>query len=168
MDNRLALKASTHTAHQGAESVWFGEHGFGDRARYMGWLQRMYTIHRDLGVPASCALGQGDFEQDRLSHLQSDLDRPAEPSGGGLPMDPSRAWGIQYVLNGSALGAGVILKSGQLGADWPFAYLQSMSDFARSGKLKRFFEALNTAHLDLASARRGAQDVFGALRASGA
>ena len=54
----------------------------------------------------------------------------------------------------------MLLKGGQLGSDWPRKYLQLGRDYAGSGRLKLYFDALNTLQLDTDDVLQGALRTF--------
>jgi heme oxygenase len=73
------------------------------------------------------------------------------------------SWGVLYALNGSSLGASVLLKKGAIDAAWPRQYLEEMRRFAKSGMLKSFFDELNAAPFKVEDMATGANDVFNLL-----
>lgn len=163
MGNRLTLKECTLRSHLNAEARWLGTDGFSSLAVYRDWLDTMLDIHLSLGLSAAKALskaGQTMDESARLRALCADLQRLEQKPTDVAPMETSRAWGVQYVLNGSALGAATLMKPGQLHRDWPARYLSEMANYAKSGKLKAFFDQLDAAPIDVAVAEIGARDVF--------
>lgn len=144
---------------------------FADISRYRGFLLALLTAHARLGLDAARlrnAEVDGLEEERRIHALGTDLDMATlwrDPARVSQPLRMSRdyAWGVGYVLNGSALGAAVIMKAGHLGPTWPVRYLGLARDYARSGNLKAFFDALNEQTLDRAQALRGAVAVFDLL-----
>ena len=166
LDNRHFLKAATRTAHERAEASWVTEGHFTDRAAYTAWLTAMAEVHATLGAWAARQLDDSkwrDEEQRRLSALEADLSVPLPVHHYRFDRTDSWAWGVAYALNGSAMGASVLLKTGAVGADWPRQYLTTLRDYATSGRLHGFFSALQDQAMDRDQAGRGARDVFAAL-----
>ena len=165
--NRAELRHLTQSAHDRAEALWSADGSFTDQRAYAAWLAAMQHVHRQFGLPAAQLLGREHetAEQTRLAALSQDLDRDT-PSG-PVPHQQcqSRAWGILYALNGSALGASHLMKSGEMGRTWPNAYITCMRAYATSGRLKHFFDRLDTSRLDLTAASDGARQVFAAVAA---
>ncbi|MEM6939077.1 MAG: biliverdin-producing heme oxygenase [Pseudomonadota bacterium] len=163
MDNRAFLKSATRDVHRRTEARWVGSEGFSDRRAYEDWLHAMLAVHSSVSLPAARKLARRDFiaeEHLRLDALRRDLDQPTL-----LPTPPCRhsdawAWGAQYVVNGSAMGACILLKSGQVDVRWPHAYLKVMSGFAKGGALKGFFEELDQLALNRDEALAGAEAAF--------
>lgn len=69
-----------------------------------------------------------------------------------------------YALNGSALGAAMILKHGGLGPDWPRRYLEMGRSYARSGGVRHFFDRLDRTPLVPHRVVAGAAAVFELFR----
>ncbi len=127
----------------------------------------MLEVHVGLGTAAAEASGWAPgllIEARRAQHLARDISTEAPPPRAVSPrLTPDQAWGVLYALNGSALGATVLLRSG-LGADsWPRDYLHEMATFAKSGELRDFFDHLEHLELSLADAVAGAGLVFDAI-----
>lgn len=160
---RASLRSSTWNLHQKIEAVWTLDGGFKGRDSYLGFLANLAVAHRALGIPAALAMGDADAyteETKRVEALAEDLGVPAWPKPPLAEMSPSYGWGVAYVLNGSTLGASSMLKQGHIQDGWPSAYMRLGRTYVTSGKLKAFFEALNTAALDQAEVNRGALDTF--------
>ena len=158
--NRQALRDATRNTHDQAEAFWSAPPGASFPIRR--FLKAMLRLHHTLGHPAaiaSCFDHAEDIEQRRIEALLRDL--------GGCVPDPAKshtpnsdaAWGVLYALNGSAMGAGVLLKE-QPDADTPAEYLNLMSTYAKSGQLGAFYKALNRQVLDQSAAEEGARLVF--------
>ena len=124
----------------------------------------MYRAHCGLGLAAAERSGLPSAlreEQARIAALERDL-APAAPPGPAPLLSRDAAWGVLYALNGSALGATVLLRE-TAGDERPSAYLTVMRDYARSGELRAFFDTLNHAPLELSGAAQGAAAVFADL-----
>lgn len=160
--NRAKLEAATRALHDRTEALWAGTGGFSTRTKYLAFLATLLDAHHRLGLPAAEARkAEGDIadEQIRLEALYADTGRvPLAPVT--VRPSPSYAWGIGYVLNGSALGAVMMLKEGHVPEGWPTAYLEEGCAYAKSGKLAAFFRALDAAELDMDEAALGARDTF--------
>lgn len=166
LDNRHFLKAATRTAHERAETNWVTQGRFEDRAAYTAWLSAMAEVHATLGARAARCLDDPtwrDEEQRRLLAIEADLAVPIPVCEFGCDRSGSWAWGVAYALNGSAMGASVLLKSGAVAPDWPCSYLTVLRDYATSGRLQSFFRDLEGLRIDLDQASAGARDVFAAL-----
>ncbi|MFK7941897.1 MAG: hypothetical protein AB8B85_03150 [Paracoccaceae bacterium] len=165
--NRVTLRRFTRTQHDRAELHWTNTGAFTNIDRYRVFLGSMSSIHRTLGFTASANnIGHStEFEDARVLALHSDLGVSAEPERfpNSLPMTSDFAWGVLYVLNGSAMGASTLLKSKVIDPSWPTAYLRTMQYFVRSGALAAFFRSLNSIPLDTTQAVMGARAVFDAI-----
>lgn len=162
MTLRDRLKHATQGSHAQAEAAWFGHARFADRAAFLGWLSALNEAHGRLGLPAARCLGDEDLlaaEHSRLAALRQDLGCGPGLGSRKAPTQ-SFAWGVLYSLNGSAMGASVLLKSNVIAPGWPSAYLRQMRSFATSGGLKRFFRMLDQQVLAEAEAVAGAEAVF--------
>lgn len=71
------------------------------------------------------------------------------------------------MLNGSAIGADLILRASYLNPDWPNRYLCLGRDYVRNGALQKFFRALGTAEVDPHQVMAGATDTFEMFDTSG-
>ena len=160
--NRAFLRTATQSAHTAAEDRWTDHGSFASRAQYDGFLSVALECHLKLGLPAAEARMQGiAFERHRIVALAQDLNcdvpvRSASPSG----ISADYAWGVSYALNGSAIGASILLKSDHRLKSWPTAYLALLQGYAKAGHLAQFFDALEAAPLDAERALQGAVDVF--------
>lgn len=168
LSNRHYLKMVTSDPHDKAEARWFSSGKFTCRNSYEQWLQSMLHVHGSLGVKATAktALPQyGNVEEGRFAALSLDLALPKTPSPIEAPSEISTAWawGVLYALNGSSLGASILLKSESVRTDWPSQYLHEMRQFATSGALGHFFAELDALKLDKSEAANGAKAVFSAL-----
>lgn len=161
--HRAVLKEATGTAHLKAETAWTRDGKFADRAGYETWLRCLQVTHLTLGMTAASVIkcdAQCLEEHSRAKALALDL------AGGPRPKTPPKrgseswAYGVCYALNGSAIGASILLKSRSTHAPWPCAYLETMADYATSGRLKAFFERLEAVQLNMDDAVQGARDVF--------
>ncbi len=161
--NRAYLKAATQQAHDEAEQHWAPGNLFVDKAVYFQWLSVLMEVHHTLGQPAAHALSCEAYieaEAARRAALCEDLGDMAAGSAESVQRGGGHAWGVLYALNGSAIGASVLLKSGRIPGDWPTSYLLCMQEFARSKALKTFFAELDAQSFDMDDARCGAERVF--------
>lgn len=168
--NRAKLEAATRALHDKTEALWAGTEGFSTRAHYLAFLTTLLDAHHRLGLPAARAReAEEDIadEETRLKALHADTGHGPLAPIRARP-SPSYAWGIGYVLNGSALGAVMMLKEGHVPEGWPTAYLEEGRAYAKSGKLAAFFRALDAAELDMDEATRGAQETFELFLEAGA
>ncbi len=164
--NRESLRHQTREDHNRAESTWTKSGRFDSRQDYNAWLTALYHVHSALGVAAAQTLGASwliDKEQSRCRALERDLGTCGSEKTPEKTGTRSWAWGVQYALNGSALGASLLLKSGAIDDSWPRNYLTEMQAFAKSGALKQFFSSLDRTPVDIEEAGHGARSVFGAL-----
>jgi len=169
--NRHNLKEMTSGAHDRAETRWFSRGKFTSRDSYLHWLEAMRSVHMSLGATAvrEAALTQySSIEAKRINALSLDLGMPKSSLKIKVPAEVSAAWswGALYALNGSSLGASILLKSQSVQSDWPNRYLQEMRYFATSGALGEFFAELDHLKLNRKEAARGANAVFSALAAT--
>lgn len=163
---RHALKQATQTAHDAAEQRWTAGGAFTSRTTYDAWLTALHGAHLFLGRAAVRTPSTERYaftEQVRLQAINRDLG--LWPTG--IPAAPATsegwAWGVLYALNGSALGASILIKSGAVRPDWPHDYLSEMRLFAASGALKTFFEGLDACDAPLDALIDGANAVFSRL-----
>lgn len=162
-DLRSGLRDVTRALHDEIEAIWTPAGGFASRQTYLDFLSTLLLVHRRLGAPA--ALRRGDpedviEEHRRVAGLTEDLDAAPSRTMAVEDIDEGFAWGVGYVLNGSSLGAAVLLKAGALGEDWPTRYLMMGRDYVTSGRLKRFFDALNAVNHDPDTVQEGAFAAF--------
>ena len=169
-DHRTVLRLATRKNHDLAERYWSSPDA--SAFRIYDFLTSMHRLHAGLGVAAADHVGSDKarkLEQQRLLALRQDLQ--CGPNVGlqtsALPGTKDFAWGVLYALNGSALGANVLLRAG-VGGQNQSAYLHLMQDYVKSGALSVFFRALNGQDLDRAHAIAGARTVFGQMAMAGA
>jgi heme oxygenase len=166
VSNRDRLKRSTKTAHACAEARWFSSGSFASRTAYQHWLSALLHTHSAYGLAAVQSAGLRQYsaiEAKRRTALERDLDVSVQYDGIQQNASLDWSWGVLYALNGSALGASILLKSGSVLADWPTEYLAEMRGFAASGQLKSFFDDLNAEYLDTGEMLKGANAVFNCL-----
>lgn len=179
------LRKTTNDLHRSIEKVWASDDGFRSIGHYQSFLSRILCAHREFGVravyaladarPDACTAWSIPDERMRQTAVCRDLGIPVEQNACGSLTGQSYAWGVGYVLNGSAMGASIMLRGGHVKPDWPVEYFQTCQAYVRSGRLKAFFDQMNGAQLDLGEATQGASDVFavfedglGALETPGA
>lgn len=167
-DNRRALKFATHAAHERAELQW--TEALANSATNDALLIAMQSLHRNHGIAAAKCSGLAGavaLEQQRLTALRHDLSSPqsdaVQDDAGGRPLRRDYALGVLYALNGSAMGAAMMLRPGGIMADRRPAYLELMRAYAQSGALAAFFRHLNAQELSIDLASAGACDVFTAM-----
>lgn len=164
---RDALRAATHDLHDEIERTWSTGSGFASRAAYEAFLAKLLGVHLDMGVAAAIARGSDAERREelrRIDALGTDLGHDTIGTPRFCDMDPDYAWGVGYVLNGSSLGASMMLRDGAMSADWPKAYLGLGRAYAKDGHLKRYFADMNTLAPNADRVRNGALDTFAALR----
>ena len=160
---RMQVREETRELHDALDSEWWTSRGFASKQRYLAFLRAAQEAHSRFGIAAASARADGSdrIEQARRLALILDLEEEtpqAMPDCDGV--DISFAWGVGYALNGSALGASKILKSGDLDQDWPRRYLELGQRFARSGAVRKFFDDLNVQTLERDKMINGATAVF--------
>jgi len=163
MQNRDFLRTRTQAAHDRAERRWTDPNGFGGLQEYREWLSTMLALHQRFGRPAAARLENDVYvatEEDRIVALLADLGGSPSSAPSDFRNSVSWSWGAEYVLNGSAIGASLLLKRAITNPDWPRAYLTEMSRFASAGSLKSFFGSLDAATIDRHDALCGAIAVF--------
>lgn len=162
VSTRVLLKEATQSAHDMADATWGQASTFADAARYRAWLSRLRAAHARYGLAAATALGAADAmeEQARLRCLQSDLGEAGAPAKAAPAPSSDWAWGVCYALNGSALGASVMVKSYNVPERDGTRYLWHMRSYARGGQLGSFFGRLNACDLSVEDAAVGACMVF--------
>ncbi|MEM1161760.1 MAG: biliverdin-producing heme oxygenase [Pseudomonadota bacterium] len=165
---RTVLRKVTQTLHRQTETVWTPSGRFVSEESYHKFLGALLSAHKEVGLAAAIARGddeEAEEESRRIEALTADLqlDSPVCAPVPGIEMTPDYAWGVSYVLNGSALGASILLKGDALAPHWPRRYLTLGHQYARSGRLKNFFERLNTEAERSPAVERGATDTFSIL-----
>lgn len=161
--NRQVLRRHCKDLHDRSEGIWFGSSRFSNLTGYLFFLRVLQNAHVQYGLPAAQVIGEKshiEVERRRLKALERDLHSKAKPAGEKVDISPDFAWGIGYVLNGSALGASTLLKSHAISRSWPRRYLTDGYTFAREGDLARFFRKLNDQRLDIQEAVHGAEATF--------
>lgn len=166
-DNRQVLRQATRGVHNAAETSWVGL-GTKDFP-IKTFLSVMHRVHRSFGLAAAqrCALKDAQSEEVlRITALEQDLSLTGtvkDHAQTSAIASRDAAWGVLYALNGSALGASLLLRSSPAAAVGATAYLTVMHDYARSGRLKAFFATFNSQDLNLSLAESGARAVFAGL-----
>lgn len=164
LSHRAFLKEATLVSHARAEDGWTVAGAFPNRRAYLRWLHVQSGAHHALGARAARLLGLRQLiaaEQTRQRLLSRDLGgEPGQVQGTPPWLTESFAWGVLYALNGSALGASILLKRHADLEQWPTAYLQEMRRFAKSGELLAFFRELDAVPLERVEASAGARAVF--------
>ncbi len=167
--NRDFLKHVTGAAHATAEKSWFSSSAFASRVAYSDWLSALFEAHATLGAAAtksSALKSYRNAEERRRRAIALDLGFQSMAERSTCVPSQSWSWGVLYALNGSALGASILLKTGVLNPQWPKSYLNEMRLFATSGQLKYFFEHLNEEELDREAMADGAIAVFDLIASS--
>ena len=164
-DNRSLLRHATRSAHDRAERRWSD---VPDTAHEMAkFLNAMLSLHLEFGLTAASSVDQHgalELEHKRLAALRGDLEIvPHTEPDPTARMHHDTAWGTLYALNGSALGATVLMRQSRETIGASTRYLELMSSFARSGALGTFFRTLNRQTLDMRRATSGATAVFAAM-----
>ncbi len=165
-DVRSVLHQLTADIHGEVECLWSDMGTFATRCGYIKFLEKALAVHCNFGVSAVQTWGNDCDEQkemERIDCLVSDLESEPVSVRKKRSMSKSYAWGVSYVLNGSALGASFMLKRGGIPTDWPSSYFGYGRSFVRSGHLKAFFDRLNSADIEMEEALVGAADCFGAF-----
>ncbi len=164
--NRHHLRDAVGTNHAMAEQAWMADGKFSSPEKYEDFLRALLIAHLSLGLPAALhrrCVSELGLERERIFALRKDLGLKVDVIPEGLILSNSYAWGVAYVLNGSCLGAAVLLKSGAIEPAWPSAYLRTSQSCVSSGRLGAFFRALNAFPLHRPDAVAGARDVFTVL-----
>ena len=160
---RASLRRTTHSLHQKLETLWTPDNRFATEDDYRSFLRALLKAHSEVGVRA--AAGRDDaadfvLEKQRITALATDLEigLPAAPTMPPLSADYS--WGVGYVLNGSTLGAAIILKQNFVEPTWPSAYMRLGRAYVRAGNAKSFFNTFDSLALNGSEVERGAIDTF--------
>lgn len=169
---RASLRETTQSLHEDVEAFWMSNKCFDSEDTYRRFLTTVLAAHQSVGLRAAKVRGDLDDvkeEENRIAALCADLSLSVPhqsdgPDGEDSRMSASYAWGVGYVLNGSALGAAVMLDRGYLKDGWPDQYFLLGRALVRTGGLKRFFDRLNNVPLDEADVANGAKDTFSIFR----
>lgn len=160
---RHALKTCTADLHDMLESLWTPHGGFASKSAYLDFLKALHRTHSRLGLAAMSRIGTDwDIaeERARIAALDQDLDGMSHAHHQTTEMDEGYAWGVGYVLNGSTLGASVLLKQGHIEKGWPCAYLKTGRTYAATGALKHFFDRLEKTDAPEDRVMTGAKETF--------
>lgn len=160
---RAQLYRLTCDAHAQSEQFWAPSGVLETRWHYNMFLRQLHKAHCTLGLPAAHALADADAIQEetyRIAGLAVDLNGHVDHGPTHAKLGMSEAWGVAYVLNGSSLGAAMMLKSRSIPEDWPADYMSRSAAFAKSGRLKAFFDGLNSAEIDILKTAAGAKRCF--------
>jgi heme oxygenase len=167
MTLRSQLRSATATLHEQVDAQ-FSRYALHSRASYGAFLQAharaLFGLEAALEAAAIDSLLPDWHERRRRHLLHQDLTALALPVPLALPLqmrlDPDACWGLAYVLEGSRLGARLLLKR-VCATPWPgqqaaLNYLQQAGD---STLWPRFLSHLEQAEarLDPAAVTRGAQ-----------
>ena len=164
--NRIRLRSAIHSNHLRAENIWVPDGKFTTLEHYETFLEALLFAHKNYGLPAARARTDADDideENGRIIALSQDLCITDGRPPSIRAMSESYAWGVSYVLNGSALGAATMLKTGYIHANWPHRYMNTARAYATSGRLARFFQDLDYSDINIDDATRGASMVFSQL-----
>lgn len=166
-DNRHALRDATRDVHNSAEGQW--THSLGATGGGQALLLAMSMLHANFGQPAAQHAGGAaavDLEASRLRALKQDgaqADVARKVTARPELSNRDYSWGVLYALNGSAMGASMMLQPGGIMAHEQSAYMTLMQNYARSGGLGAFFRLLNAQDLAIDTASKGASAVFTAM-----
>lgn len=164
---RAALKAATQDHHDQAERD-VAAHAPVETTRgyrkYLQCMRRLHHVYAPQMAHAAELAGMDDQTGQIIAAFSQDLNVGAAPLDAGHrgpPLSDAAAWGVGYVLEGSALGAAVVRQRvlQAHGADAPLAAL-NLLDNTRAVRWRRFTTALNTANVDLPGAVDAARGVF--------
>ncbi|MBW4708109.1 hypothetical protein KX928_09950 [Roseobacter sp. YSTF-M11] len=166
-NNRRFLQHASQADHRSAEATWVTPAGFRNRDHYRLWLRTLLRAHLIIGrAAAATCMPEDTQEKQRIDAICADL-TICPPTPEKITVASSDwAWGACYALNGSALGAFMLLKSGAVAAPWPVRYLDHMRNYATSGQLAMFFKSLNNQSLCRENAALGARAVFSLIAGS--
>ena len=166
---RGLLRQQTRDLHQAVDDRFSASGAITTRAGYRLFLSTMAAMHAQFGHAADRAVeraGLAPRAGDHWQRLMADLGChgvfPSVPVPGRH--NPDVDAGVAYVLEGSALGAQLLLKQvrdaeiGGLG----MGYLQSLCD-ERQVRWARYCRWLDTASVDEDGALQGARSVFGTI-----
>ncbi len=160
---RRALKVSTREVHDRIEALWAPDDRFETWATYRKFLETVLDVHSRAGVAAALSRGDQaeiDVEYRRIHALVDDLTLDTTPTVCTEQLSAAYGWGVGYVLNGSAIGANMILRDGFLEDAWPNRYLLAGQAYVKTGALQRFFAAMTDADPEPSEVLRGAQETF--------
>lgn len=163
LGTRRWLREHTRDLHDAAEARWMTPRGFGSKAQYFGFLSALLRTHLHLGLAAALKRNDKDaawLETARINALCDDLGYAHPDAGPKIKMTEAYAWGVSYVLNGSALGASMLLSHGYIIKTWPSAYLMHGQRFAKSGQLRGFLDRIDRLPAGDKELLRGAVDTF--------
>lgn len=170
------LRNATHAAHEALDRRIMAARPFADRDHYLRFLRMQYRFHRDVdalfGHPALAAIVPELPQRRRLPAIVQDLADfgQAPPAVDAAPAlaataDTATALGWFYVVEGSNLGAAVLLKlAAGLGLDEQAGarHLAGHAD-GRARHWRGFTVALDALRLDEAEESRlvaAARDAF--------
>ena len=165
---RLQLRKATRAVHTALEESWAPRTGFSSREAYRAFLFGNLRAHCEIGLIAARSRNDASetLERARIAALCDDLGiaRRGPDVTGNITAD--YAWGVGYVLNGSALGASWILKTGRLQANWPRSYLTMGRAYAQAGGVREYFDRLDAQDLDAGEVIAGAHAAFAIFAAA--
>lgn len=158
---RSALRARTASTHDELDHA-VGH--FGDRASYGAFARNTYRFRR--AIEAAMGAAPQDWQIDHLAPVialdLADLGLPLPP-GGTFPMSlatPAQRLGVAYVLEGSSLGARVLVRAAQkLGLDAQFGARHLSRQAGDHDRWRRFvieLEATTAPHEEVIAAAQAA------------
>lgn len=160
---RSSLRKTTYSLHQRLEQLWTPQDHFVSISSYRNFLRLLLNAHCEVGFRAAIARGDETEltrESERVAALGVDLTISSPEASLTPAMPNSYAWGVGYVLNGSALGASIIVKKNYILNNWPSKYMKLEQNYVRTGQMKKFFENLECSDLDVSEVERGAIATF--------
>ena len=172
---RLYLRSSTSLTHQRMDALGARVANVSGSDGYAIFLRTMARVMDQFAVPldrSSELAGLAPRSQRLIAALAADLhELGAEPAMSPPPLGDHGddfAWGVGYALEGSALGAAVLLEQARSGSPGlPVGYFSALVD-ERPGRWSTFSAALNSVGVgpEVETATDGALAVFGLVEAS--
>jgi heme oxygenase len=162
---RHFLRASTDEAHSRLDAMLDNLDLFARQSAYRVFLSAMEALYLTYGDSLDWAAGQAGLaprSDELIASLRRDIGMGAtQPRIAGGVASPAARWGIGYVLEGSALGAQLLLRRArrELTPGSSTDYLGTLAAEAQS-RWPRFALALDNSGADAEVAARSSHAVF--------
>jgi heme oxygenase len=168
---RFSLREAIQPDHEAAERLVEKLNVFQNAQSYSSWLLAMRDVHRHFSrcsEAASLKLGLPLVHDQVMEALENDILKTsgncAASAMGTKPVtDVSAQLGVAYVLEGSGLGARVLVRRATAVGQVSTHYISTLGDLSQS-RWPQFVRALDAHELDIETSIDAARSVFDVLQ----
>lgn len=173
---RFVLRDAVMADHMRTEAVVEAAQVFAHPDHYTAWLRAMYALHlyaapcvdgaaQAFGLPLRSAAHLAALETD-IAIMQGQTAHGVHPVAQGVPVAPvslDAQIGVAYVIEGSGLGAQVLVRRAQAADGLSHHYLTMLCAEIKT-RWPAFVTGLEAQDLDLDVASAAARQTFGVLQ----